>query len=173
MAEIIISVQNVFVPWDDVLPETELALDAYGTLERANIYFDNRLRNQPWIEANVHERKNAMVEATELIDRLNFAGSKHSESQFHQFPRGDDLVVPPDIEKATYEIALKLLDGYDPELEIDNLPSSGQGFSSVRDTYNRTFVLEHLSAGIPSVKAWHFLKPYLADPKVLVLRRVD
>lgn len=173
MAEINISVMNALMLHHNVLPETELVLDAYGTLERAGIYFDNRLRNQPWRIATVQERKSALAEATELIDRLAFAGLKTDDTQFHQFPRNGEISVPSNVEKATYEIALKLLDGFDPDLEIDNLASVSQGYSSVRSTYNRTFALEHIRAGIPSSKAWEYLKPYLADPNILHIRRVD
>lgn len=157
--------------WHQAGSDTELVLDSYGSIQAANIYFDNRLRSQPWKEATMAERKMAMGEATELIDRLNFAGKKHDFNQLRQFPRGADLVVPKDIEKACYEIALKLLDGYDPEMEVANLASGGQGFSTVRTTYDRTFVLPHLRAGIPSSKAWELLKPYLSDPHLLRIRR--
>lgn len=153
--------------------DTELILDAYGTLERAEIYFDNRLRNQPWKKSTIAEKKAAMFEATELIDRLNFSGTKANTNQSRQFPRNNQTEVPEEIEKACYEVAFKLLDGYDPDFEIDNLSSVGQGYSSVRSTYNRSFVMEHLSAGIPSAKAWAYLKPFLGDFKVLKLRRAD
>jgi hypothetical protein len=173
MADIFVSVMNGFQMSQSVEPETELVLDSYGTLERANIYFDNRLRSRAWKKATIDDRKAAMAESTELIDRLNFSGKKAADIQVRQFPRGTDTVVPVDIEKACYEISLKLLEGFDPELEIDNLASVSQGYSSVRDTYNRTFALEHIRAGIPSIKAWNFLRPYLADPDSVKLSRVD
>jgi hypothetical protein len=173
MADILVSVMNGFQMSQSAIPETELVLDAYGSMEQANIYFDNRLRSRPWKKAELAARKSALAEATQLIDRLNFAGCKHQSNQLKQFPRDDDVSVPMDIEKACYEIALKLLDGYDPELEVSNLASTSQGYSSVRDTYNRSFVLDHIRAGIPSSKAWELLKPYLRDPNVVKLSRVD
>jgi hypothetical protein len=173
MAVFNVSVQNVLVMWDDTVPETELVLNSYGSLEKADIYFDNRLRSTAWKESTVQERKSALVEATDLIDNLNFIGSKHAPSQFHQFPRNTDTETPWVIEKACYEIALKLLEGFDPDMETDNLSASAQGFSSVRETYDRTFVLSHLRAGIPSSKAWELLKPWLSEKRSLKIRRVD
>lgn len=82
-------------------------------------------------------------------------------------------IVPKNIETACYEIALCLLDGYDPDLEIENLGSTSQGLGAVRDTFTRDFVLDHVRAGIPSAKAWANLKPYLVDSRTIRMRRVD
>lgn len=173
MAIINQAISQQFFLWDDILVQSEIVLDAYGSLERANIYFDNRLRAEPWKRSSIGDRKAAMLEATELIDRLNFVSSKSLETQLHQFPRNADLTVPSEIEKACYEIALKLLDGYDPDMEVDNLAAESQGFSTVRETYNRTFALDHMRAGIPSAKAWEYLKPYLAEYRSIKICRVD
>ena len=60
---------------------------------------------------------------------------------------------------ACYEIAHSLLDGKDPELELENLGIVSQGFGSVRTTYNRSQIpIEHIINGIPSVQAWRHLE---------------
>ena len=61
-------------------------------------------------------------------------------SQPLEFPRGNDTEVPEAIRRACYEIAYSLLDGKDPELELENLGITSQGYSSVRTTYNRSQV---------------------------------
>ena len=108
-----------------------------------------------------------------MIDNLNFRGKKNSSTQLLQFPRGTDTVVPTDIKIACYEIALRLLDGFDPDFEAENLGSINQGIAGLRDTYDRSFVLDHLRAGIPSPRAWALLKPYLVDPQTILLSRVN
>ena len=166
----IISCSNAIAFTSVVTNELSLALDSYGSIEQANAYFDNRLRNAAWTSAEPQEKKSALVEATRCIERLNYADSKVSE---RQFPRGTDTEVPLDIEHATYEIALKLLEGFDPELEMANLAAVSQGYSGARTTYDRSFVLEHVAAGIPSTKAWFLLKPYLRSIRELEISRVN
>src|SRR5690606_14958372 len=105
-------------------------------------------------------RPKALIAATLIIDTLAFKGRKHSvytllqsnpnatveqvrqaeASQMLEFPRGSDTEVPDAIRVACYEIAYSLLDGKDPEIELENLGISSQGISSVRTTYNRAQV---------------------------------
>ena len=49
-------------------------------------------------------------------------------SQELEFPRGADTEVPEAIRRACYEIAHTLLDGKDPELELENLGIVSQGY---------------------------------------------
>jgi hypothetical protein len=89
-----------------------------------------------------------------------------------EFPRGSDTEVPEAIRRACYEIAFSLLDGKDPELELENLSVSSQGYSSVRTTYNRNQVpLEHIINGVPSAEAWRLLRPFLRDGDHIKLSR--
>ena len=76
-------------------------------------------------------------------------------SQELEFPRGADTEVPEAIRRACYEIAHTLLDGKDPELELENLGIESQGYASVRTTFSRTHVpVEHIVNGVPSALAW-------------------
>jgi DnaT-like ssDNA binding protein len=152
---------------------SEIFLPIYGNLTEGNNYFSRRLRSKDWKEATDDEKIAALTEATRLIDRLNFSGSKYDATQFLQFPRGTDTTVPYDIKFACYELALALLSGKDPDTEIENLGSTSQGFGGLRDTYDRSFVLDHIRAGIPSPSAWAYLKPYLIDPETIRISRVD
>jgi Putative DnaT-like ssDNA binding protein len=142
----------------------------YGTVGNADSYFAYHLSAEPWTDASQTDKRKALVQASRLIDRLSFFGTKFEEDQELEFPRGT-AVVPKEINYACYEIALMLLDGVDMEIEIVNLTATGQGFSSARTTYDRSFVLEHLRAGIPSALAWSYLKPYLNSSNSLILSR--
>ena len=145
----------------------------YGSIVNGDTYFSNRLNSSVWEDSSNSNKTKALTMATHYIERLNFSGNKAIATQELEFPRGDDTSVPTDIEYAVYEIALSLLDGKDIQSEIENLAIEGQGISSVRTTYIRTFALEHLRAGIPSVVAWHYLKSYLRDPNHFNFSRAE
>ena len=95
-------------------------------------------------------------------------------SQELEFPRGADTEVPEAIRRACYEIAHTLLDGKDPELELENLGIVSQGYSSVRTTFSRTHVpVEHIVNGVPSATAWRLLVPFLRDDDAIRVSRVS
>jgi hypothetical protein len=95
-------------------------------------------------------------------------------SQELEFPRGADIVVPEAIRRACYEIAHTLLDGKDPELELENLGIVSQGYASVRTTFSRTHVpVEHIVNGVPSAMAWRLLLPFLRDDDAIRVSRVS
>jgi hypothetical protein len=162
----------------------------YGTVNEANTYFENRLYSTAWTSSNTTDRTNALIGATQIIDRLNFSGEKATVydilydsdgdlvdpapsdadvraaylSQELEFPRGTDTNVPDEIKMACWEIAYALLDGVDPDMEAENLAVIGQTISSVRTTYDRNNVsMAHIANGVPSAKAWRLLKPFLRD----------
>jgi len=171
----------------------------YGTVDEANTYFDNRLFSTTWTSANATEREQALIGATQIIDRLNFSGEKAAVyailydsdgdlvdpaptkaeiraaylSQELEFPRGTDTNVPDDIKIACWEVAYALLDGIDPDMEAENLAVIGQTISSVRTTYDRNNVsMEHIANGVPSAKAWRLLRPFLRDSHLFKMSRV-
>lgn len=95
-------------------------------------------------------------------------------SQELEFPRGADETVPEAIRRACYEIAHTLLDGKDPELELENLGIVSQGYASVRTTFSRTHVpVEHIVNGVPSAMAWRLLLPFLRDDDAIRVSRVS
>jgi len=171
----------------------------YGTIEEANEYFENRLHEEAWSDASSAEQRKALIKSTQIIDGLNFKGDKAAVhavmynddgeliddvtneeirdaewSQDLEFPRGTDEEVPDQIKIASWEIAHALLDGVDPDLELENLGVVSQGIASVRTTYNRNHTqIEHLMNGIPSAAAWRYLRPFLRDGDTIKLSRVD
>jgi hypothetical protein len=171
-----------------------LNFDYYGTLQQAQEYFENRLHEIAWSGARPVDRPKALLAATRIIDALNFKGCKHTVYELLQanseatdeaireqeaaqpleFPRGADTEVPDAIRLACYEIAHSLLDGKDPELELENLGISSHQMSSVRTTYSRSQVpIEHIINGIPNTAAWRALKPFLRDEDAVKLSRVS
>lgn len=166
------SAEDTLFIWHEVVIECETIITYYGSLDDANKYFDSRLQSDAWTSANFADRRKALIMATRAIDRLNFSGKKSYEEQKHQFPRGKDVNVPSEIKIATYEEAIKLLDGVDPEMEQANLSAVSQGISTVRATYDRAVIPENVKAGIVSYQAWNCLLPFLRDPDELTLSRV-
>ncbi len=173
MAIIIRSVDD-FVPLvDSVIVANATTLPIYGTLEKADNYFALMLEGQLWTYTEQFRKVQALVSATKRIERLNFIGDKASADQPLQFPRGTDTIVPADIEHATYELALVLLKGVDPDTEQDNLSAIVQAYGSLRSEFDRSFVPAYTAAGIPSATAWTLLLPYLSARREIEIRRVS
>lgn len=169
----------------------------YADRAYAATYFATRLHSGSWNTFNAGDRDSALVTATRHIDRLNFVGEKAASfalrdtiigcvsaeqeraildaglAQELQFPRGTDTSVPVDIKIACCEIAFELINGKDPQSELENLATVSQGFASVRKTLDRSYNHEHLLAGIVSVLAWDYLRPYLREPQNIKISRVS
>jgi hypothetical protein len=145
----------------------------YASMSEANAYFATRLHSGRWGATNLTDRTNAMLEAARIIDRLNYAGDKTDPDQTNEFPRDSDTDIPVAIKESSYEIAYALIDGVDPEAEVDQLGVVSEGYSSVRTTYARDLTFDHLVAGVPSAVAWRMLKPYLRDVTGFKMSRVS
>ena len=171
----------------------------YGSIDEANSYFSTRLHESAWSAASLDDQPKALLAATKLIDGLNFKGQKHAvwhlirqthgplwkhatgaqlrsanASQPLEFPRDSDTVVPEDICVACFEIAHSLLDGKDPEAELEALGISQQQFGSVQVSFSRNQPpLEHISNGIPSMLAWRLLRPFLRLDSEVHISRVS
>ena len=175
---------------------TTLNTDIYGSTTEADTYFANRLHETAWTAATGGNRSKAMIAARAIIDSLNYKGIKHSvytlcgssdtsglaqddiraaeASQKLEFPRGDDTTVPEAIRIAEYEIAYALLDGKDPELELENLAISAMGYGAVKTNYERSQLpIEHIINMVPSSVAWRLLRPFLRDSDALKLSRLS
>jgi Fe-S cluster assembly ATPase SufC len=143
----------------------------YADIDEAEEYFALRLHTDAWDEAEEEDRTIALTMATKIIDQFNYKGEKTSESQTNEFPRGGDTVVPTEIVEACCEIALKLLDEIDPDIEIENLNKVSSAFASVKSNYDKSFIPEHLTVGVPSATAWKQISPYLRDMRSVTLVR--
>lgn len=146
-------------------------MSSYATEATAQIYFDTRLNAEAWDDASSVDRVKGLAQATRIVDRLNFLGTKTVAAQENQFPRGGDLTIPEDVIFATCEISLALLDGVSPELEFENVFMTSLGYGGVRSSFDRSTKAMHILAGVPSFTAWTYLHPYLRDPHNMELRR--
>ncbi|HPT70886.1 MAG TPA: hypothetical protein PLE74_01230 [Candidatus Cloacimonadota bacterium] len=143
----------------------------YITVVDAQAYFSERLHTDAWDDASDTDKLKALIMATRAIDKLNFIGDKADPDQELQFPRGDDENVPTAIKEATCELALRLLDDVDADMEIENTRINSNGISSIQNTYDARVVQDYVLAGIPSPTAWHLLAPYLRDSRELNITR--
>jgi hypothetical protein len=148
-------------------------LPIYGSIEKADNYFSMLLHGMRWSDTDRTRKLQALVSATKRIDLLNFTGYKAYESQPLQFPRGRDTEIPVAIEEATYELALVLLKGINPDTERDNLYKQTQVYGPVRTDYKSGSVPLYIVHGIPSPTAWNLLYAYLQPRLGLQLCRVD
>jgi hypothetical protein len=163
-------------------------------LAEATSYFAQRLHETAWTDASNAEREKALIAARGIIDTLNYKGYKAAvytlltanpsatqvqirvaeASQPLEFPRGADTAVPEAIRIAGYEIGYALLDGKDPELELENLAISAMGYGAVKTSYERAQLpVEHIINLCPSSTAWRLLKPFLRDSDALKLSRLS
>lgn len=166
----------------------------YGNLSEAEEYFALRFRERAWSNADLADRPKALWAASVIIDALNYKGYKSTvytllegspsvsdeeireaeADQDLEFPRGADSTVPEAIRRATYEIAHDLLDGKDPEIELENLGIISQSYAAVRTSYSRNQVpIEHIINGIPSSQAWRWLRPFLREDDAIALARIS
>ncbi len=163
-----------------------ISITHYGTVVDGDLYFNSGLWGRKWKASSPARKSQALVSATQIVDRYNYCGCKANDGQVLQFPRKNtytdpitgevtttsDDDVPNDIAVATYLIADKLLDGWDPDMEADSLPTLQNKYDKVSVMNTREFVPEHLRAGVPSARAWGILRQYIRDPQNLVLVRM-
>jgi hypothetical protein len=131
-----------------------------------------RLNVSAWDNASDTDRTRAILQATNIIDQLNYIGEMTDSTQEHQFPRGGDSDIPEDIKKACAHITLALLDGIDPETELEALSMVSASYSNVRSTYDRSRPPSHILAGVPSVTAWRYILPFIRQPEAARISRV-
>lgn len=171
-------------------------VEPYVSVSEAQAYFDNRLHEIAWSQASGAERPKALAHATRILNGFNYKGYKAAvyslsssgdftgvtpearraaeASQPNEFPRGSDTIVPEAILIACCEIAYALLDGVDPQLELENLQFVTNGIGSVKSSFNREQEpQEHIIAGVPSSYAWSLIRPFLRDDRSLRIDRVS
>lgn len=156
---------------EELLNENAGFRPIYGSVEGANRYWSEQLGGQVWEITSEPDKLKALTSATRAIDNLNFNGTKNEPDQPLEFPRNGAEQVPQNIQYATYEEALALLNGVDPDTEAGNLRVTSRGFGSVRVNYDDRTAPHHVVAGIASYKAWQLLLPLIKPRLTLKLRR--
>lgn len=145
----------------------------YITETNADLFFESKLDAAAWDNETSTRREKALKEATRRIDKLNYIGERTDATQENEFPRGGDTEIPRDIQYACALIALSLLDGVDTEQQVENLRLTSQGISSIRATFDSSYVPEYLIAGIPNHEAWLYLQPYLRAGQDVTIQRAS
>jgi hypothetical protein len=132
--------------------------NSYLSLDDAIAYFQLLIFKDAWEDASKLEKEKALIMSSNAIRQLSLM---------------EFTTTPQDIKDATCENAFALLDGRDPEMELENLAMVNQQYGNIRSTYNRDISMEHIEAGIVSSAAWRLIKPYLDVSKQLKLSRVS
>lgn len=140
------------------------------TVEEADAIFLARYNSDLWTDSV--DKTKLLNLAMDYIDQLLYDGEKTDVDQLHAFPRDAETETPTAVKRAICEVAYAILDGVDIEIETPNLVMDSQSYGTVKSTYNGKSAPEHLSAGIPSVMAMRYLKPYLYDAKQITMYRV-
>lgn len=143
-----------------------LDLSYYGSVAGGDHYFTQVGRGTEWLAANDSNKLAALKQATTIIDRFSYKGLPGSGGL--QFPRSGQDRVPEDIERATYEIANRFLEGYDPE-EVTG-PVASEKFGPVSVSYKNVELPLHVQIGIPSRYAFDYLYPYFQQRTLKVYR---
>jgi len=169
---IIIEVITPFYTFQQCAVYTQAIDPIYGTLTGAENYFRGMIKSTvtEWTDADSDDRMAALRRATQIMETLNFKGTPVSDDQILHFPTNEHG-TPDGINKACYMIALRLLEGINPDTEADNLSVTLQGYAGGQTRYDRQFVQEHIRAGVPSANAWLILRPYLCDPNAIRVSR--
>ena len=96
--------------------------NSYVTLAEADAYFDGTAHNQEWGTHSDGYKEAALIQATQWLDLLGWAGKCCNSTQRLQWPRENitcfcrDAVcteIPLQVKDATYELAFKLI--HDPD----------------------------------------------------------
>lgn len=143
------------------------------SLTNADIFFAERLNVEAWTDAIDEDKIKGLAMSTQDFNKLNYLGKMTDEDQENQFPRDDDTTVPLDVQYACALQAHSYLDGVDPQFEFENLRMVSQKYDGVQSTYDKDHQPENVLAGIMSVEAWRYIKPYLRDPYTVDRRRVS
>lgn len=143
----------------------------YGTVQTADQYFQYKIYGPRWLSKDSDLKIKGLMEATERIDFLNFIGSKTDKDQTLQWPRNGSSEIHQNVIKATFEIAFKLVDGHDPDVEYDILRKTGANVGPSNSSYDTRLIPEHIVNGIPSLQAWRFLRPLIRSGNLVTLNR--
>lgn len=137
-----------------------MASEQYATLDEADTYLESVLVTEVWDLSTDILRTKALKQATRLIQGINV-------------PVFVDP-IPANIIAATVEIALKLLAGYDPELELENASIASTVFAGVKRANKLDEEIPlHIIAGIPSSYAFSILRGYMGNLTTVRLNRAD
>lgn len=132
-------------------------MPSYCTVEQGNTLAEDRFPSHSWDNASERDKSKALGRATTLIRNLHFNDA---------FDATSDAVVA-----ACFELAYELLDGADPQKELDSAYQSVSAFDAIK-VGKKDIIHPRILHGIVSQQAWIYLRPYLIDPNTVKLSRV-
>ena len=102
----------------DATPGSSTA-NTYATIDTANSHFEGRTFASTWTDATDDTKGAALVQATQILDRLEWRGYKVNSTQALRWPRAgvtdqdgyevDWATLPAWLERATAEFAMALI----------------------------------------------------------------
>lgn len=146
----------------------------YITVADADIHFGQRLNTDLWDNASAPNKDKALAQATLILDGLRYVGSKTDEDQTSEFPRNGETTIPEEVQRATAEQALALLESKTLEAVDDatGVASEKAGDASVSYTTDGKQVTLGKNLGLTSPTAARFLREWIADPREIIIDRV-
>ena len=144
-------------------------MSSYADETYADAFFATEYGYSAWSSAT--DKDLALNTATRLLDTLNYDGDKTSSTQDNEFPRDDETDVPDVIKKVCCLVAYSLIDGIEPEEELQTLNSTAFKYASVSDSRDTGWIPDFRVHGIPNAQAWNMLLPYLKDGSLIKIVR--
>ena len=132
------------------------------TLDEADTYLESVMITEPWDLSTDPLRTKAIKASQKIIEALNTVGILDENNE--------PVAL---IKDATIEIALKLLDGVDPETELYNYTIKEMEFDRLKQTNKSGETPLHVIAGVPSVIAFNILRRFMPDLTTVRLSRTD
>jgi len=133
----------------------------YVTLDEADIYLESVMNTEPWDLSTDTLRTKAIKASQKIIESLNTVGTLVDNEPVEL------------VKDATVEIALKLLDGVDPETELYNYTIKEMEFDRLKQTNKSGETPLHVIAGVPSVTAFNILRRFMPDITTVRMSRTD
>lgn len=151
----------------------EIGINSYIDVPDADLYFDNRLYSDAWINATSDDKAKALIMATQRIDRQPWKGIKVDSSQKLAFPRimysedykgwVSESEVSQNVKDACCEEALAILEiGNSKRIKLQQQGVKSMTIDKVSETYKGN------PMNLLSQEARELLKPYFIGSCVII-----
>lgn len=145
---------------------------SYQTRLEVDAFFAARLTNAAWDDLIDADKDKAILQATWIINQLEYKGCKSDENQTNKFPRNDNA-IPQAILDAHSLICNALADEVDVEEEFLGMSGVSSTYANVKHVKQQDSFQEHTLYGVPSAEAFRLLKPYLLTHQSFRINRTS
>lgn len=141
--------------------------NAYADETYAEEYLSLRLDTRAWDIATEKEKQASLQMASDDLDRLPLRGVRKTTVQQRRFPRdyAASSDVPEAVKQACVELALEYLKGADSQEEYSLLTRQNSQYATIREQRDPQNMEPHIVAGIPSLRAFNLMVPFLRDER--------